>query len=324
MKWLLVLALAGCAAATKNTSDGTVVEEGLCPAPPPYEAFIGGVNALMKDEYEKSGLPITDGRVIYPKDRYARYEAAVKGGRCKRVRYLSDGLRVVAYLMRPAVSGTKLPIMYWLRGGNGTFGAVGPGALIQMLLAAEHGYLVVAPQYREGEPGSDGHDEFGGADLHDVLNLAAVVKAQPDADLSHVFLLGGSRGGTQALMAARAGLEVRAIALRGPASDQFAGLLDRPGMEKVCEERIPGFAQHREEELTRRSPVRWAAEIRQPVLIVHAREDWRVKLAQSQALDAALKSEHKLVVYERDDHTLSNHHEQFADDVDAWFRAHWN
>ena len=318
---LVLLAMLGCAAVPRS---GSVVEEGACPAPPRYEAFIGGATEVLKPEFEKSHLDVPDVRGVFPADRYERYVASVREGRCRRVRYLSDGLKVVAYVLRPAAASGKLPVMVWLRGGNGTFSAVGPGALNVMLLFAEQGYLVIAPQYREGEPESEGKDEFGGGDLHDVLALPQLARAQPGADLEHVFLYGGSRGGMEALMAARAGLEVRAIALRAPASDMFASIAERPGFEKIFAERIPGFAQHRDEELLKRSPVRWAAEIRQPVLIVQAREDWRVPLAHSQRLTDALKADHKLIIYEHDEHGLSNHLPQLAHDVDAWFRAHWN
>ena len=86
------------------------------------------------------------------------------------IQYLSDGLRVTGMLAVPRGPG-KYPCIILNRGGNLEFGAwthasfagfVGP--------LVDAGYVVIASQYR-GNAGGEGKEEFGGADVDDVLNL---------------------------------------------------------------------------------------------------------------------------------------------------------
>jgi dipeptidyl aminopeptidase/acylaminoacyl peptidase len=86
------------------------------------------------------------------------------------IQYLSDGLRVTGMLAVPRRPGTY-PCIILNRGGNREFGAwthasfagfVGP--------LVDAGYVVIASQYR-GNAGGEGKEEFGGADVDDVLNL---------------------------------------------------------------------------------------------------------------------------------------------------------
>ena len=50
---------------------------------------------------------------------------------------------------------------------------------------AESGYIVVAPHYR-GSNGWAGKDELGGADLHDLMLMPAIVARIPGADSSRL------------------------------------------------------------------------------------------------------------------------------------------
>jgi hypothetical protein len=88
----------------------------------------------------------------------------------KSITYLSDGLQVKGYLAAPKC-GDRLPCLIFNRGVNRAFGALTDGYAARVLgKLAMWGYVVVASQYR-GNSGGEGRDEFGGADLQDVLHL---------------------------------------------------------------------------------------------------------------------------------------------------------
>ena len=71
---------------------------------------------------------------------------------------------------------------------------------------------------REGD-GGEGREEFGGADVRDVLAVTRIGQALPYVDPRRVFALGYSRGGMMALLAARKGAPHLAIATVGAPTD---------------------------------------------------------------------------------------------------------
>src|SRR5207247_311744 len=69
---------------------------------------------------------------------------------------------------------------------------------------ASHGFVILASQYR-GNDGGEGREEFGGADVNDVINLLSIAASLPDADPKNVFLYGLSRGGMMTFLALQRG-----------------------------------------------------------------------------------------------------------------------
>ena len=118
--------------------------------------------------------------------------------------------------------------------------------------------------------------------------------------------------------------KIKAAAVGGAVSDSYASLVDRPGMESVYEELVPNYDTHKEEELTKRSAVRWADKFSKdvPILMLHGNADWRVKPEQSLML--ALEFEkyripYRLIMFEGGDHGLSEHKAEVHDQVVSWF-----
>jgi dipeptidyl aminopeptidase/acylaminoacyl peptidase len=222
-------------------------------------------------------------------------------------------------------SRTPLPTVLYARGGNRDRpGAIGPLTLLDFVALAEGGYVVLATQYRGG-PGSEGHDEFGGGDLQDLLNLAALARGSDAADAGRLFLWGVSRGGMMAALALRAGLPVRAVALRAPMVDLAETASSRPDVRAVFEELMPDWPADPVGALARRSALRWPDELSAPILLLHGRQDQRVPLSQSERLADALHGlgrEVQLVVYERDSHLLLLHRKAYLDAIKSWFGEH--
>jgi dipeptidyl aminopeptidase/acylaminoacyl peptidase len=299
------------------------------PALPAYEELMLQQEPFVAAEHQWSGLsaelerrPLSS---IFTRQEYRRLEMAIATERCLQVVYSSGGVRVCGYIVLPSERRTPRPTVLFARGGNSDrLGTITPLTLLDLLALAEGGYVVLATQYRGG-PGSEGHDQFGGDDLQDLLNLAALARGFDDADVGRLFLWRVSRGGMMAALALRAGLAVRAVALRAPMVDLAETASSRPDVRAVFEELMPDWAADPALALARRSALRWPEQLRAPTLLLHGRQDQRVALGQSERLADALRGlgrEVELVVYEHDSHLLLLHRGAYLDAIKAWFDAH--
>ncbi len=243
-----------------------------------------------------------------------------------RIVYEVDGLRVTGYLARPVAPGPH-PCLVWNRGGNREFGAWNDRrAAVVLARAASWGYVVVAPQYR-GNGGGEGREEYGGADLADVLALLTLLDSLPDADASRVGLYGQSRGGLMAYQALAASDRFAAAAIDAGIADLAESIARRPDLEPVAAELIPGWSDDRAAALRHRSALAWAEELAAgtPVLLLHGTADERVDIAQARRMAARLAElgrPHRLVEFEGGDHALSAHRRAADDALRAWFDAH--
>jgi dipeptidyl aminopeptidase/acylaminoacyl peptidase len=237
--------------------------------------------------------------------------------------YVSDGLTVGAYLYRPrtAPPGNR-PVIVFNRGSfvwpHGFAGEM----LVRAHRYAEAGFLVVAPHYR-GSNGWAGKDELGGADLHDLMNLAPELRRIPGADASRVFLAGESRGGAMVYMALRDGFPARAAAVWGAFTDLEP--LTAPGgpQAKAASYVWPDFAEHREEIIRTRSALRWADRISAPVLIMHGASDEDIPVSQSLRMAVELTrlgKPHEFIVFEGEQHVIGGKGAQRDAAAIEWFR----
>jgi dipeptidyl aminopeptidase/acylaminoacyl peptidase len=85
----------------------------------------------------------------------------------------------------------------------------------------------------------------------------------------------------------------------------------------------PDFAQRREEIIRTRSALRWAGEIRAPVLIMHGGADEDIPVAQSRNMDAELTrlgKPHRLIVFDDQQHVIGGRGAERDAAAIAWFR----
>ncbi len=241
----------------------------------------------------------------------------------ERITYLSDGLRVKGWLLTPRTPGPHPAIVY-CRGGNREFGALDEKRVLTRLLPmARWGYVVAATQYR-GVAGGEGLEEFGGAEVNDVLALLPLLDALPEADPERIGLFGSSRGGMMSLLAVSRTDRFRALVLKGPVTDLIQWKKDRPGIEEVYEELIPGYAKEGEAVLRPRSPALWPEKLcaTTPILLMQGSADWRVPPASAFELARglqALKRPYRFVVFEGADHGLTEKREEALGLARAWF-----
>ncbi len=268
-----------------------------------------------------------DGKIVEREAFTPSAEAGSVAGlnevRIERITYLSDGLRVKGWLLTPNASGPHPAIVY-CRGGNREFGALDEKRVLGRLLPmARWGYVVVASQYR-GVAGGEGLEEFGGAEVNDVLSLLPLLDALPEADSDRIALYGSSRGGMMSLLTVSRTDRFRALALEGPVTDLIRWKKDRPGIEEVYEELIPGYDKEGDAVLLPRSPARWPERLcpTTPILLMQGGADWRVPPGSAFELAEGLQALHRtlrFVLFEGADHGLSEKRDEARALTRTWF-----
>lgn len=240
------------------------------------------------------------------------------------ITYLSDGLRINGLLAKPKKEG-KYPCVIFNRGGNRDFGSLKIAhAAITLGQIAKEGYVVIASQYR-GNGGSEGQEEFGGKDVNDILVLPEVLKEIEQANTEKIGMYGWSRGGMMTYIALTKTNKIKAAVVGGAMSDFFSSIADRPEMEtKVAAELIPGYADHKEVELEKRSAVKWADKFSKnvPILMLHGNSDWRVKPEQSLNLSLEFEKHripYRLIIFEGSDHSITEHMDEVNEQIIQWF-----
>jgi dipeptidyl aminopeptidase/acylaminoacyl peptidase len=246
----------------------------------------------------------------------------------EKIFYISDGLKVSGYIAYPKDDSKKYPNIIWCRGGLGNAGAIdrftGRGIFGQL---ASWGYCVFASQYR-GNDGGEGHDDFGGDDLNDVLNLIPLAEEIPQANKDVWGIEGWSRGGMMTyLTLTKTNLFKAAIVLGGIANLR-CNADESKFMRRLYEHTL---GKYDEEEFKSRcgtrSIVNFAAKLSKttPMLIIHGNNDERVLPHDSLDLSyklVDLKIPYRLVMLEGGDHFLKSHRKEVDEMRRSWFEKY--
>lgn len=312
-------------AQTTSQRDGTIVEQTPC-APNPiitYEQYVESSKRRYAEEVEaakRSGHRVQTPLTYMSKEEFGRVNDSSKI-ECRRIKYLSDGLKVVGFIWKPKdMSGKKLPLIIFNRGGNLELSKLTPSHSIHRFALEE--FVVIAAQYR-GNDGGEGREEFGGADVRDVLNLVPLAESLGYVDMKNIFMFGWSRGGMMTYLALKNNVPVNAVAVGGGLTDLVSESKRRPGGANVWRQLIPGFDKQADELLRERSAVYWAERINVPVLVMHGGADWRA--APGEALSFAQKLQesgktYELIIYAGDDHAISMNKADSNRRIVEWFR----
>lgn len=256
---------------------------------------------IVKDQ---QGLP--SGYIVEKKSCYEDEQIEIFD-----IIYMSDGLKVKGFLAQPKELGTY-PAVIWNRGGNRDFSLLEPTTL---KIYAMNGYVAIGSQYR-GNGGGEGKEEFGGADVNDVLNLIPALKSLLNVDIDRIGMVGYSRGGMMTYIALkeqtlRGTSDIKAACTVGGVTDLFMLAEERPGamLNDVMIPLIGGSPSQMPEKYEARSATYWADKINVPLLIQQGEADDRVSLEQAQKLAAELEKHGKvceLITYPDGDHGLSD------------------
>jgi dipeptidyl aminopeptidase/acylaminoacyl peptidase len=304
---LFILFVPNVAVAADST-DGTIIERETYHFP----------------SYEKA-LQTTKLRGITSKEEYER-AIADTNFEFQRLKYLSDGLKVTAYLYKPTrISESKLPAIIFNRGSL-ILGDIAPEVVSSFHRLASEGFVVLAPMYRQSD-GGEGRDEMGGGDVNDLMNSVALAKSLGFIDVNNLFLYGESRGGVMTYLAIKRKFPANAAAVYGAFTDMEALVKDTPEVHspQLLNRIWPDFDSRKDEIFRSRSAIFWPESLGTPLLIMHGGADRGVNPSQSLTLAQKLQSlgkSYELIIYADDGHRLSGNQVDRDRRAVAWFRKH--
>lgn len=267
---------------------------------------------------------VHDTDVVALKKRFLFYDSVTTGTTLQEITYLSDGLKIKGFVAQP-VKPSKYPAIIYCRGGNREFGRLNAFELFYMQQMAGWGYVVIGSQYR-GCCGSEGKDEFGGNDIHDVLNLLPALNRIENADTSRLGIYGWSRGGMMAYQAIKLSSRFKAAVVGAGAANLYNSITIRKDSFEyyVYAQLIPDYYKNKDKELQKRSVVFWADSLCKttPLLLMQGSADWRVSPEESLELVNKLytaKYPVKFVLYPGGDHGLREYRKDTDDESRKWF-----
>lgn len=248
----------------------------------------------------------------------------------EKITYLSDGLKVKGYIAYPKDQNKKYPCIIWNRGGIGNAGAIDQfnargifGSL------ANWGYVVFASQYR-GNDGGEGHDEFGGDDINDILNLIPLANEIPFADKSKWGIEGWSRGGMMTYLTLTKNYNFKCAIVTGGIANLRCNADESRFMKKLYEVTMgkAGSGEF-EEKCQSRSIVNFPEKLSSntPILILHGNNDNRVLPHDSIDLSHKLLENgipFRLVMLENGDHFLKLHRKEVDRLRKEWYEKYLN
>lgn len=199
-----------------------------------------------------------------------------------------------------------LPCIIWNRGGSKERGAIDKFTARGMFgQLASWGFVVFASSYRASF-NNELHDEFGGSDVDDILNLMEIANEIPFADTSRWAMEGWSRGGMMTYLALRKRHDVKAAIISGGITDVAECCLNVPRIQTTLQqlEEIEGIGVYE-----KRSAIHFADELPKDCkyLIIHGTKDETVSPLQAIKIAEKLleqKLYFRLVLLEEADHFL--------------------
>lgn len=246
----------------------------------------------------------------------------------EKITYDSDGLNVTGYVAYPKNKGEKYPCIIWCRGGIGNAGSIDEfnarGIFGQI---AEWGYVVFASQYR-GNAGGQGKDEFGGADINDVLNLIPLAEEIDCADNKVWGIEGWSRGGMMTYLTLTKTDLFKAAVVIGGIANIKCNSEESKFMKHLYETTIANLEQNDFNTICQsRSIINFPEKLCKttPLLLLHGTADDRVLVHDSIDLSEkleALNYPHKLVLFENGDHFLKSDRIKVTELRKEWFNRY--
>ena len=235
------------------------------------------------------------------------------------IKYRSDEFIVQGIVAEPKKEG-KYPVVIFNRGGNRDFAKLTIETMIMYTSKlAEQGFVIIGSNYRI-------KDEFGGADINDVLCLTETIKEIEKADSNSIGMFGWSRGGMVTYLALQNSDKIKtAIVGNGP-TDLFGTIIDQPEMEsKVISKCVPNYFENKENELKKRSVIYWANELNKnsSLLILCGTKDENVNPEQADKIAIKLKEieyDFELMKFETD-HYFTEYKKKLNEILIKWFNG---
>jgi len=224
-----------------------------------------------------------------------------------------DGLDIPAYLTRPPGAKGPLPLVVLVHGGPTARDDMSFDMIAQFL--ASRGYAVLQANFRGSAGYGRAFEEraqgaWGRAMIDDLADGAKALIAKGIADPAHIAIVGTSYGGYAALMGTvrDPALYRCAASISGPTDmDLFAREIAEYRFAAVRGRAIRAAAPDGDYDSI--SPVKQAAHINVPVLLVHGEEDRVVLVDHTRLMARALRRAGKpydLVIVDNGDHNYGD------------------
>lgn len=236
------------------------------------------------------------------------------------ISYQSDAHVVRGIVVEPKQDG-KYPVIIFNRGGNRDFARLTVATMIMYVSRlADAGFVIVGSNYRD-------QDEFGGADINDVLYLTETVKDLEKADPENIGMFGWSRGGMMTYLALQKSDQIRTAIIGNGPTDLFGLIADRPEMETdVIAECVPNYWENKDAELKKRSSIYWTEELDKnaSLLILCGTRDESVNPNQADRIAEKLEAiNYNFTLQKYDtDHQFSTMKKELDALVLDWFVSH--
>lgn len=216
-----------------------------------------------------------------------------------------DGGVVHAWLLNPtdAEEGKTYPCVVYVHGGPALQygGRAAPFHELQWLAA--NGYVVVFSNPRGSKGYGENHTraihgDWGNKDFADIMTVADWAASLPNVDADRMAIMGGSYGGFMTAWAVG-----HTDRFRCAIADRLVGNMH--SMSGTCDfpwehgKEFGGNAWDDPSELWRCSPLKYAGNIKTPLLLIHSDGDLRCPIEQAEQLFAALRWQRKTVEFVR-------------------------
>ena len=258
----------------------------------------------------------------------ASYEAVVNDNRFEflKLKYVSDGLKVVAYLYKPRqTNDRKLPAIIFNR-PSAIRNDIAPEVIPLFHRFAEEGFVVLAPMLRQSD-GGEGRDEIGGADVNDIMNAVSLLRSLSCVDTDNLFMYGESRGGMMTYQAIKNAFPIRAASVVGAFTD-LQELVDSHPQQyplTMLNQIWLNYESRKKEIAESRSAIYWPDRLAVPLLIMHGGKDWSVNPDHSLRLAQQLQKlgrTYELMIYAEDNHSLTKNHADRDRRTIEWFKRY--
>jgi len=304
-----------------HPDDGKIVEQ------IPYEFSTSSqedwLNVLTNKGVEASIVQQLS--TLYPEKAFNRYKGQEKA-QAYKIKYMSEGLKITGYMVRPKEITEPLPVIIYNHGGVMKWGRIVLSEILEFHRIAEQGYIVLASNFR-GTHGSEGKEELGGGDITDILNMIRVADRLTIADENRIAFWGFSRGGAATYKALSLTERVTTAIIHAGPVDYLDSHRRAEFDEHVYPYVVPGYEKDKDTALHALSAIHWTEKLAPiPLLLLHGSKDVRV-LPQA-SMQLAIKWQelgrpYRLVVFEDGTHNLIEHYVEVREEIDTWLAKHF-
>lgn len=235
--------------------------------------------------------------------------------------YMANGKRYNGFYARlkSLPRDVKHPVAVLCRGGTESFGAIDAKHIFSGFATAviKAGYIVIGSQ-RMGFAKDGAPDTLGGEDFASTLELKKFIDADTMADENRIGIYSASHG---AITAFRLLAETNWI----KSAVVISGSLDliEPLPRQDIEENYARIFGASKEEREKRSVLSWPEKLPKdaPILLMNGASDWRLDPRKSLRLSKKLlnlKIPHRLVMFEGDDHMLTQNWQESREIAVRW------